>query len=473
MSGGAKTRWRVLALMGVMCAVSAVPGRCLDLSVSGGRLTLHARNTPLQDILRAFSRLGIAVQADPGINPPVSASFEDADIRRALNTIIHPYSSVLIWKSVPGPLGPLTALAGIRIFEPGGEGRLRLLPSGEKSKVIRDPRSGMLYVADELLVQAGPGVSPEAFRRLLAQVRGTLVDANAALGIYRVRVPSGSNILSLVRGVNGGRSGMRAEPNTAWPLVPSYRFAGDTAAAAPPLPENSTAAGRAPVAVLDSGLLPGMGVDPYVVAALDSVDPADPISDPLGHGTQMAMIAAGLVSPYGAPAGAGERAAAVIPVRIFDERGLTSNFTLMQSLDFALERGARVISLSWGTETPSDFLEQAVSRAAGAGAVVVAAAGNRPTGRPVYPAAFDTVIGVGALAPDGRPWEKTNRGDFVSLYAPGFASFPVGYKGDPGGYAGTSISTAYVARRISDYLAAHPTATREKIYRHLGIRPPK
>ncbi len=300
MAGGATKRWRVLALMVVLCAVSAVPGRCLDLSVSGERLTLHARNTPLQDSLRAFSRLRIAVQADPEFNPPVSASFEDADVRRALNTIIHPYSSVLIWKSVPGPLGPLPVLAEIRIFEPGDERRLRLLPPCEYPKVVLDPRSGMLYVADELLVYVSSGVSPEAFRKLLAEVRGTLVDANAALGIYRVRVPPGSNIFSLVKGINGGRAGMRAEPNVAWPLVPSHRFGGNAATATPPLPENSNAAGREPVAVLDSGLLPGVGVDPYVLASLDSVDPAEPISDPLGHGTQMALIAAGLV-PDGKP----------------------------------------------------------------------------------------------------------------------------------------------------------------------------
>ncbi len=80
---------------------------------------------------------------------------------------------------------------------------------------------------------------------------------------------------------------------------------------------------------------------------------------------------------------------------------------------------------------------------------------------------------MGALAPDGKTWEKSNRGDFVSLYAPSFASFPMGYRGDPGGYAGTSISAAYVARRVSDYLVQHPKATRAEVYRHLGIHPGK
>lgn len=457
----------------VVCVVSALPAFCLDLSISGDRLTLHAQKVPLQEILRGFARLGIAVQADPRLNPAVTASFEGADIRRALNTIIHPYSSVLIWKSIPGPLGPLPALAEIRIFEPGRENGMRYLDADSGLVVDRDPRSGTLYVADELLVKVGAGIGTQAFRRLLAQVHGTVVDANPALGIYRIRVPEGSDILSLVDDINRGRSGVRAEPNLAWPLVPSYRFRGNSSPVTPPLPENSPTSGKAPVAILDSGLLPGVGVDPYVVASLDSMDPADPISDPLGHGTQMAMIAAGLVAPHGAAEKTGERAPSVIAVKIFDEQGLTSSFALMRSLDFALQKGARVISLSWGTEARSDFLEQAMARAATAGAIVVASAGNAPTGKPVYPAAYDTVIGVGALAPDGKTWEKSNRGDFVSFYAPGFAAFPVGYRGNPGGYAGTSIAAAYVARRISDYLARHPRATRAEVYRHLGIRPGK
>ena len=49
------------------------------------------------------------------------------------------------------------------------------------------------------------------------------------------------------------------------------------------------------------------------------------------------------------------------------------------------------------------------------------------------------------------------------LYAPGFASLPVGYKGDPGAYAGTSISAAFVANIIANYLSQNPEATKQEI----------
>jgi subtilisin family serine protease len=153
-----------------------------------------------------------------------------------------------------------------------------------------------------------------------------------------------------------------------------------------------------------------------------------------------------------------------------DDNGFTSNFTIMGSIDFALKHGARVMSLSWGSETRSDFLETALHDARSKGLIVVASAGNEPTGKPVYPAAFSSVIGVGALAPDGKSWANSNYGDFVTLYAPGFATLPVGYKGDPGAYAGTSISAAYVANLIADYLSAHTEATTQEVLEALRRR---
>ncbi len=363
MAGGATKRWRVLALMVVLCAVSAVPGRCLDLSVSSKRLTLHARNTPLQDILRAFSRLGIAVQADLEFKPPGSASFEDADVCRALNTIIHPYRSVLIWKSVPGPLGPLPVLAEIRIFEPGGERRLRPLPPCEYPKVVRDPRSGMLYVADELLVQVGPGVSPEAFRRLLAEVRGT----------------------------------------PWW---------------TPTRPWASTGCGCRPAATSSRWSKPSTGAGPA----------CRPRPTWLGRWCRPTALGTTRPRPRRGPR-AGGRA-----------RQRT-----------AARRGGGPL------------------RAGLTGLGGPGGAHLRPVG-PRHPDGLDC---SGAGARRQALAEDQPRRFRQSLPPPGVASFSVGYKGGPGGYAGTSISTAWVVRRVSDYLAAHPEATRKEICRHLGIRPPK
>ena len=128
------------------------------------------------------------------------------------------------------------------------------------------------------------------------------------------------------------------------------------------------------------------------------------------------------------------------------------------------------MSLSWGAETDSGFLGEAFEYARSKGMVILGSAGNEPTGKPVYPAAYSSVIGVGALSPEGKQWEKSNYGDFVTLAAPGFATLPVGYKGDPGTYAGTSISTAYAANVFAYYLSKHPEASIEEILGSLRAR---
>jgi hypothetical protein len=105
--------------------------------------------------------------------------------------------------------------------------------------------------------------------------------------------------------------------------------------------------------------------------------------------------------------------------------------------------------------------------------IVIGSAGNQPTGNPVYPAAYPSVIGVGALRPDGKRWENSNYGDFVTLYAPGFGNFPVGYKGKPGSYAGTSISAAFTANVIADYLVEHPEAGKKEVLKMISDRSKK
>ena len=128
-------------------------------------------------------------------------------------------------------------------------------------------------------------------------------------------------------------------------------------------------------------------------------------------------------------------------------------------MEFAIAEGSRVISMSWGTDVESAFLEHAVQYAQENNMVVVAAAGNEPNGRPVYPAAYHGVIAVSAMTADGRIWDRSNYGSFVSAAGPGSATFPVGHNGPPGPYVGTSIATPVVASALTQYFANHPDAT--------------
>lgn len=439
------------------------------VQVNGDRLTLNAEKAPLQEILLRLSDSGIRIQIDPQINPAITASFENRDIQKALESILKGLDHVLIWESSQGPSGPVPKLAEIQVFRTGQKDLIRPLRKASTLSIVRNPKDGSFYVKDEILIRLKPGADLSELLKLLQEIGGILVGSYPGLGIYRVRLPQGSDVPGLVEEFKKRGGAGTAEPNYAYPVPPSPRELDWSTLRLSYANEYPQAKGT-PIAVIDSGLRADAGLDKFVLASFDALDPDKPISDTGGHGTQMALIAAGVVKPIGVK---GDRVAqtAIIPIKAFDENGFTSNFLLMQSMDFAFEHGARVMSLSWGSETKSEFLSEALELADSKGLIIVASAGNEPTGDPHYPAAYPAVIGVGALAPDGKAWEKSNRGDFVDLYEPGFASLPVGYKGDPGIYAGTSISTAFTANLIASILARNPKATKQEILEALRKKP--
>ncbi len=442
-------------------------GSCTDVTLSGDRITLHAEKTPLMSILQELAGLGITIRVGPDINPPVTVSLDRQDLRRGLHSIIKPYSYALIWKSDQKKTNGSTTLKELQVFTPGKRDDIRLLEVKNRHKVMVDPATGNRYVQGEILLQLPGIVDQTGLKQLLRQINGTVIGHRSTAGIYKIRVPESTDIPTLVARINKTGPAV-SEPNFVYSAPPPYQLADIADLQAQP--ESSTdSIVEVPVAILDSGLVPGLGLDPLVTTSLDPMNPEAPISDSMGHGTQMAMIASGMVTPAGVMKNNSEEYVSIIPVKIFDQQGLTSNFTLIRSLDFALRNGAGVVSLSWGTETDSDFLHQSMDQAAANGVVIVAAAGNQPTGVPVYPAAYDSVIGVGALTPDGKPWKDSNFGNFVSISAPGIAAFPIGNQGDPGIYAGTSISTAYIAGKAAKFLSDTPGATTTDVYSFLGM----
>jgi subtilisin family serine protease len=53
----------------------------------------------------------------------------------------------------------------------------------------------------------------------------------------------------------------------------------------------------------------------------------------------------------------------VVAIRAFDDNGNASYFGLLRSIEYAVRQGAKVINMSWGSETDSDFLRSAIGYA--------------------------------------------------------------------------------------------------------------
>jgi len=436
----------------------------LDLRLSGDRLSLRTDGVPLRQVLGRLAGEGVRVQVDPALNPLVSADFSNREMSAALKSLLGPLDFALIWERPAG--SSVLRLVEVQVFAPGRQGRASPLERKEGFDVLRNSEDGSYYLRDEIVLRPGPSLPPERLTEIVRELGGQILERDPLIGAVRVRLPAGSDVPGLIARLREEGVTDAAEPHYAYPIALPMAAPGDGGPGPKtgPIPE-----GRVAVAVLDSGLMPGAGLEDQVLASLDAVDPDMPITDGLGHGTQMALLAGGRIDPLGVPADPADLADPVplVAIRTFDDKGFTSNFAVSRAVDFARANGARVLSLSWGSEVRSGFLEAALDAAVQDGMVVLASAGNKPTGRPVYPAAYAAVIGVGAEAPDGGRWDQSNHGDFVSVSAPGFARLPVGHKGEPGLYAGTSVAAAVAANRVARYLSDHPRADRETLVRML------
>lgn len=124
-----------------------------------------------------------------------------------------------------------------------------------------------------------------------------------------------------------------------------------------------------------------------------------------------------------------------------------STLGLARALDRLLAQGIRVANLSLGGA--GDRVQRAVvERALAQGLTLVAAAGNGgPDAPPVHPAAYPGVIAVAAHDAADRPYARGNRGEYVTLAAPGVELW-LALEG--GRYvSGTSFAAPFVAARLA------------------------
>ena len=439
----------------LLLGISILPAHALVVRLAADTLTIHADQTPLSDILTQLQDAGVRVAMDDRIDPLITANFDKRETGDGIKRILTDCDYALSWKTIEGPVGKMRRLAEVLVYKPGDRRALkpRPAPAADVENTQTSQTNVITCLRNEILLRLRPGVSSEQFRDLLMKTGALALDGVPALGIYRLRLPPGTNLSEILNALSKDPLVERVEPNQIYRSITPVK-AGE--AGSGDIPRTLSAGTGPAVAILDSGFTPNSTLEKAVIASLDATSPGQAITDPLGHGTQMAFLASGAITPSGTDASG--QSVSIIPIRTLDENGNISGFALMQSMVFALEQGAKVISMSWGSSNDSRFFNDAIAYARQQGAILVAAAGNEPTGQPSYPAAMPEVIAVAALTADGNVWNQSNYGSFVKFAAPGFANLPVGYKGSAGLYAGTSISAAYTANVIAQYLQTHPKA---------------
>nr|WP_296065537.1 S8 family serine peptidase [uncultured Actinoplanes sp.] len=201
--------------------------------------------------------------------------------------------------------------------------------------------------------------------------------------------------------------------------------------------------GRVVIAVVDTGVSPVADLAGRVLPGHDFVNDDDNAADDNGHGT----MAAGVIAAAGYD-GTGVAGACwacrILPVKVLDAKGGGGYDKIAAGIRYAADRGASIISLSLGGSDDSLLLRDAVAYAQSKGSLVIAAAGNRGSNRPHYPAAIPSVLAVGGLTPADTRYPWSNYGSWVDVAAPGCNAAQT-IAGAVGDYCGTSSATPFVA----------------------------
>ncbi len=191
-----------------------------------------------------------------------------------------------------------------------------------------------------------------------------------------------------------------------------------------------------------------------VVQGYDFVND-DPLAvDDAGYGTHAAGVVAQSTNNKIGVAGLAYEAT-LMPVKVLNEEGRGSFSTIAAGIRFAADNGANILVMGFGSSRDSIVLEEAIEYAHGKGCLLIGAAGVRSDDTPGFPAAYEQVIGVGAVDRRSTVTSYSNRG--VDIVAPG------GYYDAPEGilqntihaenpkrsgylwFAGTNCSAASVA----------------------------
>jgi subtilisin family serine protease len=248
------------------------------------------------------------------------------------------------------------------------------------------------------------------------------------------------------------------------------------------------------VAVLDTGVdLTHPDLVGRLIPGIDFGDGDGNPTDENGHGTHVAGIIAATSGNARGISGAAP-GVVIMPVKVMDSDGNIWDTAVAEGIAWAVARGARVVNLSLGGETPSPAIDAAVDDARAHGVVVAAAAGNHDAPDPdpgvLQPGAYGPVLAVAAVEdrptgedvnldgfPDGcsaplfgagevRHAPYSNVGPEVDLAAPGscvLSTVPLASGHSYMYLDGTSMATPMVSAAAALVFSRNPSLTAPEV----------
>jgi subtilisin family serine protease/plastocyanin len=179
------------------------------------------------------------------------------------------------------------------------------------------------------------------------------------------------------------------------------------------------------------------------------------------HGTHVAGVV-GAVTDNGEGM-AGLAQVRLMAVKVMNESGEGTDATVSAGLEWAVENGADIVTMSLGVDGISIPLQNAVNYASSHGVIMVAASGNSGETTISYPAAFPSVISVGATTTLDRRADFSNYGTGLDIMAPGVNIYSTQGGDSYQLLSGTSTAAPHVAGVAAMMLSINPALSPEDL----------
>ncbi len=346
-----------------------------------------------------------------------------------------------------------------------GAGRYFFLPPPEETRLVKD----------EVVIQLPCDTPQQTLNNALARLQFAVLNsqclATSNVAIYRLRIGNGQTIANAIRSLAQNRIFVAGQANYLYTLgqaLAGERQQGDAGQYVLQKLHlgdihRRVRATNVPIAVIDSEIdashpdLEGTVIDRYDATGVEE--------KPHPHGTGMAGAIASHRRLLGIAPGA--RLLAIHAFSMQASSAQSTTFNILKGLDYAVNNGVRIVNMSFaGPRDPT--IERALKAAYDKGVVLIAAAGNAgPKSPPLFPAADKHVIAVTATDIDDKLFTGANRGNYITVAAPGVDILVPAPQGTYQMTTGTSVATAHVSGIVALILARNPRLTPADVRRIL------
>ncbi|EOO65013.1 S8 family peptidase [Bacillus mycoides] len=218
---------------------------------------------------------------------------------------------------------------------------------------------------------------------------------------------------------------------------------------------NNSSNKKIKIAILDSGIDKNHeDLQDTVIKEYNAINPQEPVTDTLGHGTTIAGILAAQNNTIGI-SGISSSCVEIYSVKVLNDNGKGKIDNLIRGINWSIDNNVDILNISFGMSSNNVDLENVIKKALQAGIIVVASAGNNYGGNVEYPANYKDVISVTAVDHTYKIASFTAKKGKIDFSAPGVDILTTSILNNYTIEHGTSLATAHVTGIISLILANH------------------